>query len=278
MNKGKDTNSMTFLQHVEALRWHLIRSVIIILIFSIVAFIFRSFIFDSVILAPKKADFFTNRLLCELGQSIGAKSLCINQTTFQIINIKLSGQLMTHLTVSFIIGFLISFPWVFFEFWSFIKPALNKREIKHSRGTVFFTSILFTTGALFGYYIITPLSVYFLGSYSVSGDVANQITLSSYIQTVTSVTLASGVVFELPIFILFLSKVGMVTPSFLKKYRRHAIVIILTLSAIITPPDIFSQVLVALPLGILYEVGIIISRKVNTKRIKTESNKIVLAK
>ena len=276
MSKRANDDSMSFLDHIEELRWHLIRSVIVILVFAIVAFIFRSFIFDSVILAPKKADFVTNRLLCEFGHSVGTEALCINQKSFQIINIKLSGQLMTHITVSFIVGFLVAFPWIFFEFWRFIKPALNRREIKHSRGTVFFTSILFTTGALFGYYIITPLSVYFLGTYTVSADVTNQITLSSYIQTITSVTLASGVVFELPIFILFLSKIGLVTPQFLKKYRKHAIVVILTLSAIITPPDIFSQVLVALPLGVLYEVGIIISRKVHKKKEAAESKDIVL--
>ena len=263
---------MSFLDHVEALRWHLIRSFVVILIFAIVAFVFRDLIFDEIILAPRSSDFITNKLLCELGHYVGTEALCINLTTFQIINIKLAGQLMTHITVSMIAGLFIAFPYVFWEFWRFVKPALKKREIRHSRGAVFFASILFSAGAAFGYYVITPLSVHFLGSYVVSDQVLNQINLSSYIQTFTSVVLSAGVVFELPILIFFLSKIGLVTPAFLRKYRKHAFVIILTLSAIITPPDIFSQVLVSVPLVILYEAGIIISRRVERKELKAQAS------
>ncbi len=262
MEKNVKNKEMSFLGHIEVLRWHLIRSITAIFIFAIIAFIFRGVIFDLIILAPKRPDFPTNRLLCALGQNIGTDVLCINTKPFQIINIKLAGQLMTHLTVSFVVGFLVAFPFVFFEFWKFIRPALERKELKNSRGAVFFTSILFTTGALFGYYIITPLSVHFLGSYEVSNEVLNQINLNSYIQTLTSVVLAAAVIFELPMFIFFLSKIGLVTPEFLKKYRKHSIVIILALSAIITPPDIFSQVLVSLPLIVLYEIGIVISRRI----------------
>ncbi len=271
MRKKIKKGEMTFLEHVEVLRWHLIRSIVAIFIFAVAAFIFRDIIFDFVILAPKRADFPTNRLLCALGNKIGTDVLCINSQSFQIINIKLAGQLMTHITVSFIAGFLIAFPWVFYEFWKFIKPALHIKEKKHSRGAVFFTSILFTTGSLFGYFVITPLSVHFLGTYEVSAEVSNQINLNSYIQTFTSVILAAGLIFELPMLIFFLSKIGLVTPKFLKKYRKHAFVIVLVLSAIITPPDIFSQLLVSGPLVILYELGIIISKRIQNRELAEEN-------
>jgi len=256
---------MGFLDHLEILRWHLIRSFGAIIILAIVAFIFRGFIFDTVILAPKTPEFFTNAMLCKFGNYIGVETLCINSKPFQVINIKMAGQFSTHIMVSLVAGFIIAFPYVFWELWSFIRPALHSSEKKHASGAVFFSSLLFILGVVFGYYIIVPLSVHFLGGYNVSNQVLNQINLGSYISTVTSVVLAAGVIFELPIIIYFLSKAGLVTPNFLKKYRRHSLVIILVLSAIITPPDIFSQVLVALPLLLLYEAGISISKKIAAK-------------
>ena len=180
----------------------------------------------------------------------------------------MAGQFATHITVSLVIGLIIGFPYLFFEFWRFVRPALYSNEKKHARGSIFYTSFLFALGVLFGYYLITPLSVHFLGSYNVSSQVLNQINLSSYISTVTSIVLASGVIFELPILIFFLSKIGLISPEFLKKYRKHAVVLMLVLSAIITPPDIFSQVLVCLPLLILYEVGIGISKRVQNQQAK----------
>jgi sec-independent protein translocase protein TatC len=168
--------------------------------------------------------------------------------------------------VSLIAGFVVSFPYVFHEFWRFIVPALYSKEKRHARGAVFYSSLLFLLGVLFGYFVIVPLSVHFLGSYSVSEQVTNQINLISYVSTVASVVLAAGVIFELPILVFFLSKAGLVTPEFLKKYRKHSLVLILALSAIITPPDIFSQVLVSFPLIFLYEIGIGISRRINVKR------------
>jgi len=243
---------MGFLDHLEVLRWHLVRSFSAIIILAIGAFIFYEFIFDVIILAPKTPEFFTNKMLCEFGNLINVKTLCINSKPFQIINIKMAGQFSTHIMVSLVAGFLIAFPYVFWEMWRFIRPALYNNEQKHARGAVFFSSLLFFLGVLFGYYIIVPLSVHFLGGYNISNQVLNQINLGSYISTVTSVVLAAGIIFELPIAIYFLSKAGLITPLFLKKYRRHSLVIILALSAIITPPDIFSQVLVALPLVILY--------------------------
>ncbi len=263
---NKPDSEMSFLEHLEALRWHLVRSVLSILIFAVVAFIFHDIVFDQIILAPKKPDFFTNAKFCELGKLINAPSLCINSKPFQIINIKMAGQFTSHIMVSFIVGFVIAFPYVFWEIWRFILPALKHNEKKHARGAVFFSSLLFLMGVAFGYFLIAPLSVHFLGSYNVSTEVLNQINLDSYIATFSSVILASGVIFELPIIIVFLSRAGLVTPEFLVSYRKHSIVVILILSAIITPPDIFSQILVSLPLFVLYEVGIYLSKKITHKR------------
>lgn len=258
-------DEMGFLDHLEVLRWHLVRSFTAIILFAILAFIFRDFIFDTVILAPKNPNFFTNEMLCKFGTFIDLKTLCINSKPFQIININMAGQFSTHIMVSLVAGFIIAFPYVFWELWSFIKPALHSGEKKHARGAVFFSSLLFVIGVLFGYYIIVPLSVHFLGGYNVSEQVLNQINLGSYISTVTSVVLAAGVIFELPIIIYFLSKAGLITPNFLRKYRKHSLVVILILSAVITPPDVFSQILVALPLVALYEIGISISKRITAK-------------
>ncbi len=257
---------MSFLDHLEELRWHIIRSSIAVLVFAIVAFVMKNFIFDAVILRPRLPEFWTNRMLAKLGEIVGAESLNINQKPLNLIAIKMSDQFMMHIMISIIAGLIIAFPFIIHEFWRFIKPALYEKEKQHATGAVFYTSVLFMIGVLFGYYLIVPLSIEFLGSYSVSADVVNQINTRSYIGTVTSISLASGVVFLLPIFVYFLSKVGILTPQFMKTYRKHAYVAMLLLSAVITPPDIFSQIMVCLPLIVLYEVGIVISRRVVKKR------------
>lgn len=262
---GKE-HEMTFLEHLEELRWHIIRAVLSVFVMAIVAFIFKDIIFDQIILAPKEPGFLTNRLLCRLGEMVDIAALCINNTPFEIINIKMAGQFTTHITISLIAGVIIAFPYIFWEFWRFFRPALYENEYSHARGAVFYSSMLFILGVLFGYFIIAPLSIHFLSSYTVSAQVSNQIFLKSYIGTITSISLASGVVFELPIVIYFLSRIGLVTPEFLKKYRKHSLVVILILAAILTPPDIFSQILVCLPLLVLYEVGIVISRRVHKRR------------
>ncbi|NOY37961.1 MAG: twin-arginine translocase subunit TatC [Chlorobi bacterium] len=253
---------MSFLEHLEELRWHLIRSSLAIMFFAILAFLFRSIIFDHIILAPKTPEFFTNRMLCKLGNLVGVKALCINSKPFQIININMAGQFTTHIMVSLIAGIILAFPYIFWEFWRFLQPALYSKEKKYASGAVWASSLLFLTGVLFGYFLICPLSVHFLGSYTVSSQVLNQINLRSYISTVTTVSLAGGIVFELPVVVYFLTKIGLITPVFLKKYRRHALVVILIVSAIITPPDVFSQILVGVPLILLYELSIVISRKI----------------
>ena len=262
----KDPNELSFLEHLEELRWHLVRSILAIIVIAIVAFVFKDFIFDTIILGPKSPDFFTNQVFCSLGQLVHVEKLCINSNSFQVININMAGQFMTHIMISILAGFILAFPYVFYEFWKFMKPALLKKEKNVARGAVFYSSVLFMTGILFGYYLICPLSVHFLGSYSVSEQVLNQINLKSYISTIASVSLAAGIIFELPVLVYFLSKIGLVTPEFLRKYRKHSLVIILTLSAIITPPDIFSQVMVCFPLLFLYEIGIRISKRVVKER------------
>lgn len=253
---------MSFLEHLEVMRWHLLRSITAIVILALVAFVFKEIVFDKIILAPKEPPFPTNRWLCQLGDLLGLERICINQNPFTLQTVKMAEQFSMHIIVSLVAGMVVAFPYIFWEFWRFIVPALYDKERNTARGAVFFTSLLFILGVLFGYYIISPLSVNFLGNYKVSESVISAPTLRSYVQTITSVVLAAGLVFQLPILVYFLSKVGLVTPDFLKKYRKHSLVVIVTLSAIITPPDVFSQVLVAMPLMVLYEIGIAISKRI----------------
>ena len=271
--KGKKKQGeMSFLEHLEELRWHLIRSVLAIMIMAIVAFILKDFIFNTIIFKPKTPDFWTNRMFALLGDFIGSEAIKINKQDLQLISIKMAGQFLTHIWTALVAGFIIASPIVFFEFWRFIKPALYDTEKKHASGAVFFTTVLFMLGVLFGYYLIVPLSIHFLGAYSLSPEVTNQININSYIGTVVSITLASGVVFLLPIFVYFLSKVGLLTPGFMKKYRRHSYVVMLLVAAIITPPDVFSQIMVCIPLIFLYEIGIFISQRIEKQRIKQENS------
>jgi sec-independent protein translocase protein TatC len=268
-NKNKPKQAeMSFLEHLEELRWHIVRSAGTIFLFAIIAFVLKGFIFDTIILSPKSADFWTNRMFSQLADLVGSEALRINQAHLNLISIKMADQFMMHIMISIIAGFIVASPVVFYEFWRFIKPALYDKEKKHAGGAVFFTSVLFMMGVLFGYYLIVPLSIHFLGSYSVSEEVVNQINTRSYISTVTSISLAAGIVFLIPIFSYFLSKVGILTPQFMKTYRKHSYVVMLLLSAVITPPDIFSQVMVCFPLVFLYEIGIMISRYVVKKREK----------
>ena len=262
----KDANDLTFIEHLEVLRGHLIRSALSILVFTIGAFLIKDFLFNDVLLTPKNPEFITNRLFCELGKLINSERLCLNSVELSIINIDLAGQFKIHLRIAFFAGLVISSPYIFFEIFRFILPALKDVEKKYSAGMVFYTSALFIVGVLFGYFIIIPLTINFLGGYSVSEQVVNQIALKSFIGSVTSVTLSTGVAFELRIMIYFLSKVGLVTPEFMRKYRKHAIVVFLILSGIITPPDVISQFLVCIPLYILFEISILISKRIQRQR------------
>jgi len=262
----KTQDEMSFWQHLEALRWHLTRSIIAVVVFAVVAFLNRKIIFDDIILAPRDSEFITNRLLCKLADILSFKSLCFESFDLTIINIKMSGQFLTHMYISIIAGIILTIPYIIWEIWSFIKPALYKNERKYTNYAVISSSMLFIIGILFSYFLIVPLTVNFLGTYHVSEFVQNQVSLKSYVNTVVSVTFAVGIVFELPIFMYFFTKVGLVTPSFLKKNRKYMLVICLILSAIITPPDVFSQVLVCIPLIGLYEISILISKRVYRKR------------
>jgi sec-independent protein translocase protein TatC len=254
--------TMTFWGHLEELRGHLIRSALAIVGFAILAFLNKNFLFNHVILAPKEPYFITNRAFCWVSEYLSMPALCINANPLKLINIDMAGQFTTHILTSVIAGLIIAIPYVIFEIWRFIRPGLEPREREHSAGAVFVTSGLFLTGVLFSYFLIVPLSINFLGSYQVSSLVENQVALRSYISTVTTITLATGVVFELPIFVYFLSKIGILTPNFMRKHRKLAYVLILALSAIITPPDVFSQIMVGIPLAILYEISIGISKRV----------------
>ena len=267
--KGKSgEKEMSFLQHLEELRWHIIRSILAIVFFMIIAFIFKNVLFNTIILGPKSPGFITNRLLCELGEYLKTTALCINTKPLNLISIKMSGQITTHITAAMVAGLILAFPVILWEFWQFFKPALKPSEAKYAKGAVFAASGLFFIGVLFGYFMLAPLSIHFLSSYEVDPSVVNQINIRSYIGTLTSVCLATGLVFELPIIAFFLTKIGIITPKFMRKYRRHAIVVIFIIAAIITPPDVFSQTLVAIPLLILYEVSIFISARVMKQKEK----------
>lgn len=282
-NKGRKKNptppkkaeskegEMSFWDHLRDLRGHIVRSLIAIVIFAIVAFLNKNFIFNNIILAPKEADFITNQLLCRLGTLINIDYFCVSEFSLSLINISMAGQFMTHMYISFMAGVIVAAPYIIYEFWRFVEPALYDYEKKNSGSTVIICSLLFLTGVVFSYYLIVPLALNFFGTYQVSADVSNQISLSSYISTVVSVTISVGVVFELPVIIFFLTKAGLISIEFLKKNRKYMLVIVLILSAIITPPDVFSQVLVTLPLMILYEFSILMAKRA-IKKEKKQTN------
>ncbi len=263
----KVKGEMTFLEHLEELRWHIIRSVLAILVFSIVAFIFKNIVFDVILLGPSKSEFWTNRMLALAAQKFHIRGLAINITPLVLQNTAVAGQFIAHFKISLIAGLVLGFPYMFYEFWRFIRPALYQNERKHATGAVFYITFLFLVGIMFGYFLITPFSVNFLYNYKVSDVVKNIPTLASYISLITSIVLVSGILFELPVLIYFLSRIGLITPSFLKKYRKHAFVVILLVAGIITPtPDMFTQLLVSLPMILLYEIGIFLSRRVEKTR------------
>ena len=252
---------MSFLGHLEALRWHLVRAVGVVMVLALTWFFLKELLFDGILLAPKNPQFLTYRILCHLSDRLQlGEDLCIREIPFRLIATDISSQFTTHMWVAFVAGLVTGFPYVVWELWRFIQPALHEKERRYANGIVFYTSFLFITGVLFGYYIITPMTVNFLGNYQVSTEVQNMISLDSFISTVTTMTLITGIVFELPIVVYFLSKVGILSPKFMRDYRKHAIVVILILSAVITPTsDATTLIMVAIPLYILYEVSIFVS-------------------
>lgn len=262
--EGKE---MSFLDHLEELRWHIIRSVGSILVFTIIAWIFQKEIFGGIIMAPSKSTFWTNRMLCRLADATGVEGLCFKQADFILQNREVSGQFMFALTQSIMVGLLFAFPYFFWEIWRFVKPGLKMKEAKAATGAVFWVSILFFTGVAFGYFVVSPMAINFLANFKLDESIQNQYDISDYLSLLSTMTLACGVTFQLPMIAFVLSQVGVLTPAFMREYRRHAIVVILILAAIITPsPDMISQLLVTLPLLALYEVSIVVSARVNKRR------------
>lgn len=253
----KINQPMTFWDHLEALRWTIMRSLIVIVVCMVGLFTFKEFLFDGIVLAPKNSDFITYRLICALGTRLGFPQMCPGDFSLDLININLSGQFFMHMSIAFWLGFIIAFPYVIYEIWKFIRPALYEKEQKQTLRLFVWGGILFFLGVLVSYFLVFPLTLRFLGAYQVSAVVHNQIALSSYISTLTILTLCMGIMFEMPIVIYFLSCLGLVSKAFLRQYRRWAIVIIMILAAIITPTsDPFTMMVVCAPLFLLYEVSI----------------------
>jgi sec-independent protein translocase protein TatC len=266
-------DEMTFIEHLEELRWNVIRAVGAILVFTIIAFIFIEEIYDKIILAPSKPDFWTYRMLCKIADFTGAEGLCINKLDFELQSREMAGQFTMALLSSVIIGLLFAFPYSFWEVWRFIKPGLKPAERKVSRGAVFYVTFLFLSGVFFGYYIVSPLAINFLANFQLDPRIKNQFDITSYVGLISVLTLACGLTFQLPVVAFVLSRIGFLNPRFMRQYRRHAFVVILILAAVITPsPDVLSQVLVALPLTLLYEISILVSAWV--ERTKKEDAEI----
>ena len=250
-----DSKNMSFLQHLEELRWILVRSAIAILFFALSIWYFQEEIMVNVFLSMKEKDFITFRLFCDyLG-------VCIEEIPVKMQSMTVSGQFTYALMMSFLGGLVVSFPYVFYQIWSFVKPGLKFKEKKMAKGLVFYVSLLFFSGILFGYFIVAPLSIQFFGSYQISDQIENNFTIGSYMSTILSTIFYSGLFFLLPIISYLLTKIGLIDVAFLVKYRKHAIVVILILAAIITPPDIASQIIVSIPIVVLYEIGILVSKR-----------------
>ena len=254
---------MSFLEHLEDLRWHLLRSIVAILIAALAAFLAKDFVFDVLLFGPKKTDFLTYRLLCQASNFLGFDdSFCISELPFRIQSRTMAGQFSAHIWTSITLGFVVAFPYVIYQFWKFISPGLYSYERKTASGFISISSLLFFIGVLFGYYVVTPLSIRFLGTYTVSAEIFNDFDLNSYTALIRASVLASGLIFELPILVYFLTKIGLITPELMRKYRKISLIMVMFLSAVITPPDVASQIIVAIPVLILYELSIFISKRV----------------
>ena len=268
----KESKEMSFLDHLEELRWHIVKSVIAILILGTGIWIYQDWFFDNIIFGPTKPEFISYKLMCDLSQLIGlGESMCFTPPVFKTQAIGFGESFITSIKISYIAGFIVSFPYIFWEIWKFISPGLYKNEKKATKGIVFICSGLFLIGVLFGYYVIAPFAVNFLVGYTLPG-VENSPTLDSYITYMVMFTAPAGLIFELPVVVYFLSKIGLVTPKMMRSYRRHSIVGILIIAAIITPPDVVTQFLIAIPLFILYEISIYISARVEADQEKDDDD------
>jgi sec-independent protein translocase protein TatC len=241
-----DNKQMSFLDHLEELRWRLMRSAIAVIIFAIVIWIYQKEIMENVFLIMVDPNFVTFRLLCEY------LNVCIDKIPVNFQSMTLSGQFSYALMMSIMGGAVLAFPYIFYQLWSFVKPGLKFKERKMAKGIVFYVSILFFTGILFGYFVVAPLSVQFFGAFQITDKIRNDFTISSYMSTILSTVFYTGLFFLLPV----------VTPEFLVKYRKHAVVVILILAAIITPPDVISQVIVTIPIYLLFEISVLVAKRV----------------
>lgn len=267
-----EEKEMTFLDHLEELRWHVIRAALAIVVLMIGAFVYIREIFDYILFAPAKVDFIFFKWMCSLGNLVGAvETLCVTDLPFKVQSRNMTGQFMMSITASFVIGLIVSFPYVVWELWSFVRPGLQFKEKKFSRGAVFAISGLFLVGVAFGYFVLSPMTIWFLATYQVSIMIVNEFDITSYVSTVASLVLGCGLLFQFPVVVYFLTKIGMVTPQLMRTYRRHAIVVIIILGAVVTPSaDPFSLAIISLPLYFLYEISIFTSVVVLRKKRKLE--------
>lgn len=269
--KKKQLKEMSFLDHLEELRWLLVKSSAAVIIMAFLTYFISDYLFDVIIFGPTRTSFFTYRLFCDLSHQLNfGESICIEELPFIIQNTEMEGQVNMFVWMCLLAGFILAFPFILLQIWNFISPALYEKERKNAKVFIFISSILFFLGVLFGYYIVIPMSVNFLATFTVSDMVKNQFTLDSYIGMFKTSVLAGGIFFELPIIMYFLTKLGLVTPAFLRKYRRYAIVIVLIVAAIVTPPDVVSQTIVAVPMLIIFELSVILSSIVYKRKIRNE--------
>jgi len=259
---------MSFFDHLEALRWHLIRASVAILVFTGFAFAYYDWIFKNIIMAPSKMDFWTYRTMCDLGKMLH-RDFCFSEIHIQLMNTEMAGQFTLQINSALIIGITLGIPYLLWEIWRFIKPALHDKERKAATGFVFYATFLFFLGVLFGYYVITPMSIHFLAGYEISPDIKNLFDIDSYLSSVSTLTLATGLVFELPILVYILANLGIMTPALMKSTRRYAVVVILIIAAVVTPtPDMLTMTVVSIPLFVLYEVSIVVAGLVEKRKQK----------
>lgn len=271
--RNKDSQAeMSFIDHLETLRWHLIRAVIAVLVGAIIVGIKAGYVVDNILLAPAHNNFITYGWFCKMGHLLGlGNTLCMGGVKAQFLATQMTEQFITTFTIAFVGGFIVAFPYVFWEFWRFVKPALSQKEIKKTRGVIFWVSFLFFLGVAFGYFILTPFMVNFYFSYKLSPMITIMPTFSDYVENLVYTTVGIGVLFQMPLLVSLLARIGILKAGFLKKYRRHALVIILIAAAIITPStDPFSLTIVTIPLYALYEASIILASRINKRQEEEE--------
>lgn len=270
-----ETKDMSFVDHLEDLRWTLFRSIVSIGVFAIIAFLNKKFVFETILFGPTRPDFFTYKFLCEIGEKIHFDFICIDEINYSVVNLELAGQFMTHVTTSIGIGFVFAFPYLIFEIWKFVKPGLHEFELKASRSVLFSSGILFFIGVLFGYFVLIPFGINFLSTYNVSSTIQNTFSLSNYIGFISMFVLMSGIMFELPVAVFLLAKIGIVDDTLMIEHRKHAVIVIFIIAAIITPADVGTMIVVAIPLWILYEISIGVAAMVTkNNKLKTQQQNL----